>query len=332
MNPTISDLHVSAALTDISVAYAQGADVFIARRVFPAVPVMKQSDKYYTFDKGDWMRSQAEGRAPGAPVAMAGWKVSQGSYFCERYALGHPIADPERANADPAVANLDADATDFLTHQLLLRDEKDWVTSHMATGVWDGASSSTDMTGQASPTSTTSNFRQWNDVQSTPIEDIRGEQVSVLEKTGHRPNTLVLGAQVWAALADHPDILDRIKFTQTGIVTEQLVATLLGLDRVLVSYAVENEGQEGASDSMDFVAPKAALLAFVPGAAGLKTASAGYTFVWTGMAGAPAGGQGARIKRYRNEPLESDIIEAEVYRDFKVIGSSLGAYFTSAVA
>jgi len=332
MNPTISDLHVSAALTDLSVAYAQGAEVFVANRAFPTVPVRKQADKYFIFDKGDWLRSQAEPRAPGTPIAMSGWKTSQGNYFCDRIGLGHPISDPERANADPAVANLDSDASDFLTHQILLKDEVEWVADYFAAGVWDGASSSTDMTGQANPASTTSNFRQWNDVASTPVEDIRGEMTSVMKNTGKKPNKLILGAQVWTALADHPDILDRIKHTQTGVVTEDLIAMLLGLDEVMISYAIQNEGAEGATDSMDFVAGKSALLCYAPPTAGLKVASAGYQFVWTGATGAPATGEGARMKRYRDEGRESDIVEAEKWRDFKVIGSSLAAFFATAVA
>ena len=34
--PTMSDLHVNALLTDMSAMYAQEADVFIARDVFPS--------------------------------------------------------------------------------------------------------------------------------------------------------------------------------------------------------------------------------------------------------------------------------------------------------
>jgi len=332
MNPTISDLHVSAALTDISVAYTQQPSVFVAPSAFPTVPVTKQADKYYIYDRGDWFRTEAKPRAPGAPIAMGGWKLATDSYFADRFGLGHPISDPERSNADPAVSNLDADATEYLTHQLMLKDEVDWVADFFATGVWIGASSTTDMTGAAAPASTATGFLQWNDVASTPIEDIRGEQTYVLSRTGQKPNTLIVGARVWGSLADHPDILDRIKHTQTGVVTTDLVASLLELDRILVATAVQNSGLEGAADSFDFVAGKAALLCYVPSSPGLKVPAAGYRFAWTGMAGAPAGGVGARIKRYRDEPRESDIVEAEEWRDFKVIGSSLGAFFTTAVA
>ena len=41
--------HIDAALSNISIAYRNG--VFIAERVLPVVPVLKQSDKYYTHGK-----------------------------------------------------------------------------------------------------------------------------------------------------------------------------------------------------------------------------------------------------------------------------------------
>jgi len=40
--PTNSDVHVDAALTNISVAYVQNAADFVAGRAFPNVPVSKQ--------------------------------------------------------------------------------------------------------------------------------------------------------------------------------------------------------------------------------------------------------------------------------------------------
>lgn len=331
-NPTYSDLHVSAALTNLSVAYANEEGASVHDRVFPVIPVQKQSDKYYVYNKGDWMRTEAQRRAPGAEAAVSGWRVSTDTYFCERYALAHDVSDPERANADPAVADLDADAVRFLTEDLRLRREKDWVSTFFTTSIWTGASSTSDMTGQAAPASTTANFLQWNDAASTPIEDIRGEQTAVHKRIGRRPNTLVLGTEVWTALADHPDILDRIKYTERGVVTTDLLAALLDLDNVYVSGMVENTAIEQAAVSMGFQAGKRALLCYVNPNPGLRQLSAGYTFSWTGMAGAPTGGIGSRIKRYRLERNESDRIEAEDWKDFKVVDANAGAFFASAVA
>lgn len=330
--PTVSDLHIDAALTDLSVLFSNEVTNSVHDKVFPVVPVQKRSDKYFTYDTSDWFRSEAKPRGPGAEIAIGGWNLSEDNYYCERLAIGHDISDPERANADPAVSNLDADTVRWITEQLSLKAEKDWVTTFFTTSVWDGASSTSDMTGQAAPASTSANFLQWNDVASTPIEDLRGEMTSVAQRTGRRPNTLVLGAEVWTALADHPDILDRIKYTERGVVGPDLLASLLGLNRVLISDMVEDTGSEGSSGrTMSYVAGKNALLAYVPASAGLRTPSAGYTFSWVAMPGAPTGGRGARIKRYRLERNESDRIEGEHWRDFKVISSNLGAFFSAAV-
>lgn len=329
-NPTYSDRHINQPLTDLSVYYANGMRS-LYDFMFPVIGVMKQSDKYFIYNREDFWRSDAKDRAPGAEAAVSGYRVSTDSYFCERKALAHDISDPERANADPAVSDLDGDATEYITEQIRLRNEIDWIDNFFTTGVWDGASSSTDMTGQAAPASTASNFLHWNDVNSTPIEDLRGEMTAVSEKTGKRPNKLALGSQVWTALADHPDILDRIKYTERGVVTEDLLASLLGLDEVRTGDMVRNTAAEGSSAaSFSFIAGRSALLAYVTPSPGLKKVSAGYTFTWTGMQGAPS--IGARIKRYRLERNESDRVEGETWRDYKSVSSNCAAFFATAVS
>ena len=332
-DPTITDLHIDAALTDLSIAFAQ-RESFKARLAFPVVPVMKQSNKFFTYDKGDWLRPTAGPRAPGAESPGGGWKISNDNYFCDRDASLHfDIADPERANADVAI-DLDQDGTEYITEQIMLREEKDWLTGFFGTGIWDGASSSTDMTGQSAPASTATNFLHWSDVASTPIEDIDGEATAVAQKNGgnKRPNSLFMGPQVWTALKHHPDIVDRIKHSQLGIVTEQLVAQLLGLETVEVFWGVETTSLEGATDAIDCLAGRSALLCYVPSRPGLRVAAAGYTFVWTqpGQVAAPT--QGVRIKRFRLERHESDRIEGDHWYDHKVIASGLGAFFATAVS
>ena len=331
-NPTVGDIHIQAALTDISVAYSQSRDVFVAGKVVPTIPVAKQSDKYFLFSRQDWFRSDAQPRAPGTESAGSGFRVTNDVYFCDRVALHMDVSDPERANADPAI-NLDVDATEYVTEQILLKQEIDFVSFAMTTASgWLGGSASTNIVGQAAPASTTANFRQWNDVASTPIEDIRGEMTAMAKVTGRKPNTLVLGPQVWTALADHPDILDRIKYTEKGVVTTDLIASLLDLEQVMVAWAVKDSAQEGAAASYGFTAGKAALLAYFERAPGLRKPTAMYKFVWTLPTGAPAPREGARIKRFRMEHRESDRIEGEAWYVFKQVATDLGVFFASAVA
>ena len=46
-NPTRGDVHVNKPLTNISIAYMQMAENFIADKVFPNISVAKQSDRYF---------------------------------------------------------------------------------------------------------------------------------------------------------------------------------------------------------------------------------------------------------------------------------------------
>lgn len=329
-NPSHSAVHISQPLTDLSVGrWDANRDKYVAAKIFPAVGVMKQSDKYYTYTSADLLRSDAQRRGPGAEIAIGGYRVSNDSYFCDRWALGRDIDDPTRANADPQF-NLDAEAVDYVTDKIAMAQDKEWVDGFFATAKWSGASSSTDMTGSATvPASTTEDFLQWNDVASTPIEDIRGEIVAVEEGSGYRPNKLVLGAHVYRHLIDHPDILDRIKYTERAMVGPQLLASLWDLDEVVVLRAVINSAAEDVAESVGFMAGKHALLAYVNPNPGLRSVTAGIKFVWTG-AGVPI--EGARIKRYRLERNESDRIEGETWVDFKQVSADLGAFFASAVA
>jgi hypothetical protein len=328
-NPSYTEVHYNRPLTNISVAHFQAnTGKYIARRIFPAIPVQKKSDRYWVYDKGDLLRTQAGRRAPGTPADKGGYRISSDSYDCERWALGRNIADPERDNADAGI-DLDGEASMFLTDQIELALEIEWATDFFTTSVWTGASSTSDMTGSANPSSTTANFRQWNDAASTPVEDIRGEMTSVESRTGFRPNRLVLGPRVWNALADHPDLLGRMGDNSARIFNRQMLANLLELDSVEVLNAVRTTSNEGQPDTANFIAGKHALLLYTQPNPGLRVPTAGYTFIWTG-AGAPA--QGSAMKRYRDEPIESDVIEAETWADFKTVSAELGAFFANAVS
>ena len=329
MNPTYTSVHVSQPLTDLSVAYFQAnAGKYAATRVFPAAPVMKQADKYFTYNRGDLLRSEAKFRGPGAEVAIGGYRVTTATYSCDRYALGRDIDDPTRDNADPQF-DLDGEATEYVTDQVMKAKDKLWIADFFAAAKWDGASSSTDLTGVSSAPSTATQVLQWNDVASVPIEDIHGEMNAVEAGSGYRPNKMVLGPEVKRHLVDHPDIIDRIKYTQRGIVDDALLASLFGVDEVITLRAVENTAAEEAAETAVYMAGKHALLLYVAPSPGLRTPSAGYTFSWT-ASGAPA--DGVRIKRYRLERNESDRIEGESWFDSKQVASDLGAFFASVTA
>lgn len=316
-NPTASDVHVNAPLTNISIAFMQSADEFVADRVFPNVPVTKQSDRYFVYDRGDFYRNEVRERAPGTESAGGGWKIDNTpTYFATVYALHKDIDDQIRANADDPL-NMDRDAALYLAQQALQKRDITWASKYFKTGVWTGASDFTPGT-------------LWSAGSSTPIKDIRTKIKDVKKKTGFRANKLVLAQDVWDILADHADLLDRIKYTQTGIVAPQLLASVLQLDEVLVWGAVKTTSNELASDTYDFLGTKDALLVYAAPTPSIMQPSAGYTFSWTGLLG--AGAQGQRIKTFRVDEVSSDRVEIEMAYDQKVVSADLGVFFDNVIA
>ena len=63
--PTAGDVHVNRLLGNVSTAYIQKQSAFIAAEAFPVVPVDNKSDRYPAYSKEDWMRDEAQERAPG---------------------------------------------------------------------------------------------------------------------------------------------------------------------------------------------------------------------------------------------------------------------------
>ena len=317
--PTLSEVHVNRPLTDLSLAFLQNRANYVARRVFRSVPVPNVSNLYFTYDRSYWLRAAAQKRAPGAASAISGYGIDTSSYNCVRDSLTKQIPDPIRAASD--VADLDREAMEFLTQNLLTTEEVNWAARYFTTSVWG-----TDVTGGT-------NFTKWNDAASTPIEDVKTGKRTVQQNTGLVPNKLVVGQLTFDRLSDHPDIIDRIKYGQTpgapAIAAEVAMAQLFGLDEVLVARAVRNTAVEGATGSYSFVVgDDDALLVYAAPSPGLLTPSAGYTFVWAGAPGANS--EGMYMKTYREEGLESDMIESNSWYDQKLVSNALGYFFNDA--
>lgn len=328
-NPTRGDVHVNRPLTNISIAFLQNAQNFVATRVFPNIPVAKQSDLYFTYNRGDFNRDQMRQRAPGTESAGGGYNIDTATYAAKVWAFHKDVDDQIRNNAD-APLNLDREATEFVTHQALIRREKLWADSYFTTSQW-----STDITGVDSTPSSGQALR-WNDANSTPVEDVAEGKATILESTGREPNKMVVGYRVWQQLKNHPDIIDRIKYSggvspdRPAIITEQAVAALFEVDQLLVMKAIENTADEGQSNVSAFIGGRNALLVHAAPTPGIMTPSGGYTFSWTGHIG--AGMEGNRIKRFRMEQLASDRIEIEMAFDTKLVAADLGYFFSGIVA
>lgn len=327
VQPSRSDVHVDRPLTNISVAFMQDPGGFVADRVFPNIPVESQGNLYFTIDRGMFNRSQMRERAPSAETAGIQWKVATDNYFAKVFGLHNDIADQVRANADSPL-DLDRAATELLSLQALLKREVDWAAAYFTTGKWTG-----DQTGVDSATPAANQFGRWDRADSTPIEVIRAQATVMQERTGFRPNRLVLGRKVYDALLDHPDMIGRLDRGQTpggpAKTMRANLASLFEVDEVVVMEAIQNTAAEGDTNVHAFIGTKSALLLYVAPRPGIMVPSAGYTFSWTGLFG--AGALGNRISRFRMEFIKSDRVEIEQAYAQKLVAADLGVFFTTAV-
>jgi len=325
--PTRPQVHIDRALTNISIAYMQATSNFIADKVFPMIPVQKQSDLYFIYSRADFLRDEAQERAVGTESAGGDYNVTQSDpYFCRVYAFHKDVNEQERVNADEPLTP-DKDATEFVSQKLLIKREVLWASTFFKAGIWGK-----DIAGVASSPVAGTSTLQWNLAASDPVDVVKNESTAMQEATGFRPNTMVCSPYVRDALLVHPDVIDRIKYTQKGIASEALIAELLGVDNFYVANAIYNSAAKGAAESTKFIMGKHALLCYAEKNPGLKKPSAGYIFTWKGLKG--AGAFGNRVVRIPMPWLGEDTerIEGEMAFDMKKIAADLGVMFTDIVA
>lgn len=305
--PNISDIHVDATLTNLSIASKNPMDVFIADKVFPQVSVSKKTDKYFVYDQSYLLRSEAQLRADKTASAIRDHGVTTATYTAEKYSISELVSDDERRNADPAI-DPDADATMIVTHDLMLKKEQLFAATALATSVW-----SNDVAAAAT----------WDNASAAILADIDTAKRTITDATGIPGSMLsvVLPGDSWDAAKRDADILAGFGGgdASKAVATVDHVRAVMGVKNLFIMEAVANSAIEGATASYAAVKTDVALVLYVPDNASLRQASAGYTFSWIDM----------QIKRWREEKLESDQIEGNMAFDQKVTMAAAGYLITN---
>ena len=311
--PTINDVQaVEPILTNMLVGYMQADDRFVAGRVFPSVPVDKDSGTYYIITKKYFFLDELEQRAPGAEFARVDHGVSTGTYKTLQYAADTDIPDEIRANSQVPM-DLEQVKVQLLAQRSMIRKEVQWSTDFMATSVWGTDQSITN---------------KWSDTTNgDPVADIMTASRTVSNSTGVDPNTMVLGYIVHQRLAVHPDILDRLKYTTaaTQQAIEQAMAAIFGKQNYFVGKATYSNTNESAAFSASAIIDDDCLVCHVDSGAGVFGATAGKTFVW-----APGGGDGSLYSHY-DEDRHAAIIQHKEQWDQKAVATDLGVFMADCV-
>ena len=257
---TPRDVVVDPVLSNVSVAYKN--EMYIAEKLLPVFPVSKQGGKYYKYDKSALRRNKTL-RASGSPANAVEYGLTTDTFYCQDHALKEKIPFEIIDQADAAL-NPEMDATESVTEMLLVDKEVALATSMADTGT-------------ITQNTTLSGTSQWSDyTNSDPFTNIRTAINTVQAAIGRRPNTLVFGQETFNKLVDHPDIVERIKYSMAGAVTAELIARLFDVQQVLIGSAVYNTADEGQTDSLGYIWGKHAWACYITPKPALKTITLGF--------------------------------------------------------
>jgi len=300
-SPTGSgNVHIDVILTELSIGFPNNG--LVAEKLFPSVGVMKQSNKYYIFGKEAWL-PESDVRAPGTEAnELPGYALSTDSYYANEHSLQIPVTDEERDNADVPL-NPDQDATNLVTSKILLGREV--VMKNLATATTNYATNYS---------RTLSGTQQWDDyVNSNPISDWRTGVRKIHSGLFLEPNVGVIPYVVMSVLEDHPDFIERIKYSERGILTPEIIGAILGMTDIVVPGTGIATGNPGQTLTTGYLWGDDVVMAYVPGSPGQKIPAYGYEFTWS-----YGGGLKQMVDRWREDKRKSDLVRCSRRYDVKM--------------
>jgi hypothetical protein len=315
------------ALSNFIKGYRQAE--LVGDYLFPRLPVMRQTDRYWIFGRENQQISEQDLRAAGAPAAETRFSLSTAQYAVQSHALKSTIADEDRDMY--TVGDLTMDSVSVMQDKILLAREIR-IATLSTTAANYAAANTLALAGTA----------KWSDyVNSDPQGDIERAKRQI-RLTGQSANTLVLADDTFTTLRNHPKLKVAFQYNQvTGPLNTQQLATVLGVDKVIVASAVQHDGVNPS-----FVWSNVALLVYVSptvGAAGVlsglgtegsigpKQLSFGKSFTWTGAPGT-VDGYGVVIARHPDVTAKSDIVGVDWYSTEVITGSDCGFLYTGCVS
>jgi len=235
--PNIGDVHVNTPLTNFALQFRNRA--FVSEEVFPVIPVVKESDVYYTFSREE-LRDVDTLRSAGSVAREIEWVPSTATYNAEEYALRHLLPDRIINNADSPVRPR-INTTAKLMKWLMLGQEK------RVQAICQNGNNAV-ATVAASP--------KWDGTSPTIERDIDTAKDSVRNNAGVEPNAILLPENVKDVIKRDSTLRDLIRYVinvgagnRELLMNGELPPVMFNL-AIIIAGAVEDTSKMGASSSI----------------------------------------------------------------------------------
>lgn len=293
--PKASNLHVDKLLSNISVKYMNAE--MIADKVFPMVPVKKDSDLYRIYTRN--FRIPETKRADRAEANEHQFEVTTASYQLEKHALKDYVGDDQVDNYD--ISDLRADTTEELTDVIMRRMEKS-VADLFTTTNWS-----------LNVSLAAANAWNANTTVSNPIPIMDTAATTIIQNSGFKPNFGIIPRDGFVAAKNHVSILDRTKYVSKEM-TAEIMKGLFDLPELLIGMSVYDSAAENQASVITQLWGDSAFVGYKPPRASPRAPSSGYIF----MKNDPV------VRRWRVEEREAEAIEVQKKYQAKIVASLSG--------
>ena len=318
-------------LSNMSLAAFADPSKYVATRIFPVCPVDFSTGFYYTFDRGELTRDYMERKPKYGKTTPVELGHSDETYKCfvDQIITGiDQIGEVNYTRARvPASVDPRRSKARFITTQTQLHLELLFAKTFFRSGVWNN-----EYEGVASTPGATQ-FIKFSDANSDPIKFFDARKREIELNGGYTPNKLTLGYDTFNALKEHPDLLERVKYTGSTAnpaqVNERVLAELFGFEEVLVLKAAYNAAEEGQANDFRFICePDGALLTYTTPSPRIDEPSAGYIFAWD-----PFGnGSWIFVDQFEGDGgTHADFMEGLTATDMKKTSEDLACYCKTCV-
>ena len=231
---TLRSVHIHQPLTNMSVGYHP--EGMIAEQVAAVVPVAKESDFYYIWNKSDALRRVDTRRADGTRANRVDYGYSRAVYACDEYALEMQITDRQRRNADSEL-KLELAKIRRLQDSIKLDQESRVADLYTTTANYAGTNFAT-----------LSGVNQWNNASfvgsiETVLDDAR-ETVRKLTFSNARPNMVILPEAVAKVVKRDSKVREILKYTHSDLLVNGDLPPTLWNMKVVIPSVVENTNRE----------------------------------------------------------------------------------------
>jgi Phage major capsid protein E len=307
MNMSTSQVRViDPILTNHSRGYTQTG--LIGDLVLPIVDMATRAAKRIEFDRSAFRRYKTR-RAPGTNISLVSFGYEGKPVQLSQHALGAvtPVEHQEEADAGPGIDLLTTNVDTVLA--VIATEKEIQQASAVRNPAAYAATNKVALIGGA----------KWSDPASDPAKAISDAKEVIRSRTGRRPNTLPLGAKVSAALKLHPKVLEKFKYTNSNVISDQMLAAYFDVAEVLIGDAIYDDD---AGNTMD-VWGNDAILCFKPVGSNINIPSFGYTYRLRGYPMVKSAEYDRGINSYINDVF--DEFSAEI------VGPDAGFLFQNAV-